>query len=192
MASLALCMSQAFAQSAIPHGPANLWLFEQPVEAAPLYRARIAGTATYQSYTTNATLAFACRTDGGHVSMELVIDPKSLGFDADSYEGPNATAHGPVVVKGATAPSVALKVSGWYGDGGAFNVGTPFVFGASSGDIDAVVRSGLSGSGAVSIDVPAPKGGKPLTATFRWPDDSGVLKRVVTPCLGSHAPHVHG
>ncbi len=184
---LALCPSLAL--SATPHGAANLWLFEQPEQAAPLYRARIAGSATYQHYTANATLAFACRTDGGRVSLELVIDPKALGFDTDPYEGPDATAHGPIVVTVASATPVKLKVGGWYGDGGAFNVGTPFVFGVSTGDVDAVAKQGLAGSGSVTIAIPAAKGGESLKATFRWPDDSGVLKRVVTPCLGAPAPH---
>lgn len=182
---LALCPSLAL--SAAPHGAANLWLFEQPEQAAPLYRARIAGSASYQHYTTNATLAFACRTDGGHVSMELVIDPKALGFDTDPYEGPDATAHGPMVVTGSSAPPVKLKVGGWYGDGGAFNVGTPFVFGVSTGDVDAVAKQGLAGTEAVTVELPAAKGGEKLKATFRWPDDSAVLKRVVTPCLSAPA-----
>ena len=182
---LALCPSLAL--SATPHGAANLWLLEQPEQAAPLYRARIAGNASYQHYTANATLAFACRTDGGRISMELVIDPKALGFDTDPYEGPDATAHGPVIVMGAPATPVKLKVGGWYGDGGAFNVGTPFVFGSSTGDLAVVAKQGLAGGGALTVEVPSAKGGEKLTATFRWPDDSGVLKRVVAPCLGAPA-----
>lgn len=178
--------------SASPPGVANLWLFEQPEPAAPLYRARIAGTATYQQYSANATLAFACRSDGGHVSMELVIDPKALGFDTDPYEGPDATAHGPMVVAQAASPPVKLVVNGWYGDGGAFNVGTPFVFGVSTGNVDAVVRQGLAGGGTLSLELPAAKGGKTLKAVFRLPGDSGVLKRVATPCLSSTAARVIG
>ena len=182
---LALCPSLAL--SATPPATANLWLLEQPEQAAPLYRARIAGSASYHHYTANATLAFACRTDGGRVSMELVIDPKALGFDTDPYEGPDATAHGPIVVTGTPATPVKLKVGGWFGDGGAFNVGTPFVFGTSTGDVDAVAKLGLPGSGTVTLTVPAAKGGESLRATFRWPDGSGVLKRVVTPCLSAAA-----
>lgn len=168
--------------SASPAGAANLWLFEQPEPAAPLYRARIAGIASYQQYTANATLAFVCRSDGGHVSMELVIDPKALGFDTDPYEGPDATAHGPLAV---TSPAVKLMVNGWYGDGGAFNVGTPFVFGVSTGNVDAVARQALVGHGTLSMELPAAKGGKALKLAFRWPDDSSVLKRVITPCLSA-------
>ena len=182
---LALCPSLAL--SASPQGAANLWLFEQPEQAAPLYRARIAGTASYQQYSANATLAFACRSDGGHVSMELVIDPKALGFDTDPYEGPDATAHGPMLVTQSASPTIRLAVGGWYGDGGAFNVGTPFIFGVSTGNVDALVRQGLAGGGTLTLDLPAAKGGKTLKVVFRWPDDSGVLKRVVTPCLESSA-----
>lgn len=182
---LALCPSLAL--GARPHGAANLWLFEQPEQAAPLYRARIAGSATYQHYTANATLAFACRTDGGRVSMELVIDSKALGFDTDPYEGPDATAHGPIVVTGSPATPVRLTVGGWYGDGGAFNVGTPFVFGVSTGDVGAVAKQGFAGTGTLTVEVPAAKGGEMLKAAFRWPDDSAVLKRVVAPCLRAPA-----
>ena len=164
---LALFPTLAF--SASPHGSANLWLFEQPEQAAPLYRARIAGTATYQNYTAHATLAFACRTDGGRVSMELVIDPKALGFDTNPYEGPDATAHGPIVVSDTAALSVKLKVGGWYGDGGAFNVGTPFVFGASSGDIDTIARHGLTDGGhggAWPLKCPCPRAASPWQLRF--------------------------
>jgi hypothetical protein len=182
---LALCPSLAL--SAAPHGATNLWLFEQPEPAASLYRARIAGSASYRHYTAHATLAFACRTDGGSVSMELVIDPKALGFDTDPYEGPDATAHGPLVVTATSAPPVKLKIGGWYGDGGAFNVGTPFVFGVSTGDVDAVAKQGFAGAGTLTVELPAAKGVEALKATFRWPEDSGVLKRVVTPCLSATA-----
>lgn len=181
-----LFVATASAQHAVPSGPANLWLLEQPVPAAPLNRARIAGTASYGNYTSNATLAFACRADGGRVSMELVIDPKALAFDTDPYEGPDATAHGPITVSAGSGAAVHLDVSGWYGDGGAFNVGTPFVFGASSGNMDVIARHGLASEDAgkpLTIDVPSAKGGKHLLASFRWPDDDAVLKRVITPCL---------
>jgi hypothetical protein len=178
-----LAIGPSLAMGASPAGAANLWLFEQPEQAAPLYRARIAGNATYQRYAANATLAFACRADGGNVTMELVIDPKALGFDTDPYEGPDATAHGPLVVTGSAPPAVKLDVGGWYGDGGAFNVGTPFIFGASTGHVDAVAKQGLAGAGTLMLELPAAKGGQLLKATFHWPDDSGVLKRVVTPCL---------
>lgn len=182
----------SLAQSGVPYRAADLWLFEQPEPSAPLYRARVAGTASFQRYTANATLAFACRSDGGSVSMELVIDPKALGFDTDPYEGPDATAHGPMVVAQPASKAVKLAVNGWYGDGGAFNVGTPFVFGASTGNIDAVARQGLAGGGTLSIELPAAKGGKTLKAVFRLPNDSSVLKRVVTPCLSSPAARVIG
>jgi hypothetical protein len=91
-------MASVHAQSAIPPGKFNLWLAEQPIPEAPLFQARIAGVASYKNYKATATLAFACRTDGGRVWADLVVDPKTIGFDADPYEGPDATAGGLIVL----------------------------------------------------------------------------------------------
>jgi hypothetical protein len=185
MGSLVLWgIASAFAQSAIPAGKFNAWLYEQPVPQAPLYRARMAGVASYKTYQSNATLAFNCRTDTPHVSAELAFDPKTLGFDADPYEGPDATSSGPITVTNGSDAAVRLKVSGWYGSGGPFDTGTPFVFGFQPNDAQmkrwiADVNRGQ----ALRIVVPAAKGGTPMTVTFRWPDDDAVLKQVVTPCI---------
>jgi hypothetical protein len=101
LALLAATPARAF--SDIPGGPYNLWLVEHPVPTAPLYRARIAGIASYQRYQGGATIAFGCRRDTAGVIVELAFNPKSLNFDADSYEGPDATAHGPIIIASGNA-----------------------------------------------------------------------------------------
>jgi hypothetical protein len=167
----------------IPDGPYNAWLVEHPVPAAPLYRARMAGIASYQRYQGGATIAFGCRRDTPGVIVELALNPKPLDFDADPYEGPDATAHGPIVITSGNAPASRQRVSGWYGEGGPFDTGTPFIFGFSPSV--AQVQSWTAAHGQpLRIDVPAPKGGVPLTLQFRWPDDNTAFLRVVAPCLG--------
>lgn len=168
----------------IPDGPYNLWLVEQPVPTIPLYRARMAGLASYRSYQGNATMAFSCRRDTPGVVVELVFDPKPLAFDADPYEGPDAKAHGPIVITSGNAPASRQRVSGRYGgDGGPFNTGTPFIFGFPSNA--AQLQSWMAARGQpLRIEVPAPAGGAPLILQFRWPDDNAAFLRVVSPCLG--------
>ncbi|MDR3443893.1 MULTISPECIES: hypothetical protein [unclassified Dyella] len=188
---LALCASTtAFAQSAIPTGKFNAWLHEKPVPEAPLYRARMAGVASYKTYHANATMAFNCRTDSAHVSAELTFDPKVLGFDTDPYEGPDATASGPITVTSGNDAPVRIKVGGWFGDGGPFDTGTPFLFGFSLDD--ALVRHWTADTTRghnLRIEVPAAKGGGSMTVAFRWPDDDAVFKQVVLPCLGKPTAH---
>lgn len=186
---LALCPS--LASGASPAAAAGPWLFDQPEQAAPLYRARIVGSVSYRQHSGDAALVFACRSDGGSVSMELVFDPKALDFDTDPYEGPGAKGRGPITVAGADGQSIKLRMAGWYGEAGPFNLGAlPFFFAAYSADAAKVAQWGLQqrvDGRTVSLGVPAPDGGKPLLATFQWPQDAGVLRRVVTPCLNRPA-----
>ena len=183
-------MASVHAQSAIPPGTFNLWLAEQPIPEAPLFQARIAGVASYKNYEATATLAFACRTDGGRVWADLVVDPKTIGFDADPYEGPDATAGGPIVITSGSDAAIRSKVSGSYGDGGPFNTGTPFRF-QFAPDQAAVARWSQAGARGkpLHIVVPAASGGTGMTVDFRWPDDDGVFRQVVAPCLGKLAQH---
>lgn len=190
-ALLAGCaLAPVHAQSAIPEGKYNLWLAEQAAPQAPLYLARMAGVVGYKSFKANATLAFGCRSDGGDVSAELVIDPHSLGFDADAYEGPGAPASGPIVITSGDDGAVRIRVSGSYGDGGPFNTGTPFRFQFMPGrsTVARWLTSGTRGKN-LRIAVPAASGGEPMTVMFRWPDDDTVLRRVVMPCLGATPQH---
>jgi hypothetical protein len=176
----------ARAFSDIPDGPYNLWLVEHPVPTAPLYRARIAGVASYQRYQGGATIAFSCRRDTPGVIVELAFNPTPLDFDADPYEGPDATAHGPIIITSGHAPASSQRVSGRYGDGGPFDTGTPFIFGFSPSV--AQVQSWTAARGqSLRVEVPAPAGGTPLTMQFRWPDDNAAFVRVVSPCLGKPA-----
>ncbi|QNJ99737.1 hypothetical protein [Dyella telluris] len=191
LAAPACCvLAFAHAQSAIPEGKYNLWLAEQAAPQAPFYLARMAGVASYKSFRANATLAFGCRTDGGEVSAELVVDPQALGFDADPYEGPGAPASGPIALTSGDDRAVRIKVSGSYGDGGPFNTGTPFRFNFMPGKA-ALARwtQGATRGKNLRIVVPASSGAEAMTVMFRWPDDDAVFRRVVTPCLGGMPQH---
>lgn len=184
LALMATTSAHAFAD--IPDGPYNLWLVEHPVPTAPLYRARMAGIASYQRYQGGATIAFGCRRDTPGVIVELAFNPKPLNFDADPYEGPDAKAHGPIVITSGDTAASRQRVSGWYGEGGPFDTGTPFIFGFSPSV--AQVQSWTAAHGqSLRIEVPSPAGGVPLILQFRWPDDNAALLRVVAPCLSKPA-----
>jgi hypothetical protein len=179
-------VTPVLADRAIPAGSYNLWLVEHPVPAIPLYLARIAGVASYGRYQASATLAFNCRHDTAGVTVELALDPKSLDFDAAPYEGPDAKAHGPLVITSGNDPASRQHVSGRYGDGGAFDTGTPFIFSFSPSAVQ--MQSWTTAHGKMlRLEVPASAGGAPLAVQFRWPDNNEAFLRVVTPCLGKPA-----
>lgn len=181
----ALVMSApVLAAGAIPDGVYNAWLAERPVPQAPLFRARIAGVARYGHYESGATLAFSCRSDTAGVNVELALDPKPLAFDTDPYEGPDATVHGPIVITSGSEAATQHKVSGWYGEGGPFDTGTPFIFGFSLGMAQLKSWTAATTRGqSLRIEVPAPASDATLVAQFRWPDDDTVFQHVMAPCL---------
>ncbi|GLQ51971.1 hypothetical protein ACFFJT_14170 [Dyella flava] len=188
--ALVLCLlpACAMAQRAIPENDYNIWLLEKPVPAAPLLTARIAGVASYQHFQSGATLAFSCRPDGAGIGVELAVGAQALGFDTDPYEGPDATTNGPVTVISGKARGVQLRVSGFYGDGGSFDTGTPFVFAFRPTTAQVLPWTADTVRGqSLRVLVPAAKAGAPMTAEFRWPVDNSVFKRVVMPCVDAAA-----
>jgi hypothetical protein len=167
------------------------WLLEH-AGPAPIYRARMAGVSSYLNNSPgNATLAFACRSDTPGVSLELAFDPARFGFKTDDYEGPDATLSGPITFASGSDPAVGFRVAGWFGEGGPFDTGLPFIFGVNrSSALDAQVRRWLSPGTAgqiLKITVPAADKGKPLTMQFRWPNDDTVFRRVASMCLKEQA-----
>jgi hypothetical protein len=182
----------ASAQPAIPDGAYNLWLAEQPIPSVPLFGARIAGAAHYRNFDAKATLAFFCRADSGPKSAiraDLAVDVKVLGFDSDPYEGPSATMNGPAAIvigdRSATEkpkPVIQRPVGGFFGDGGAFDTGTPFIFSFSGLPMAQWMESSMRGK-TLTITLPSAKSDAPLTFHFRLPEDDAVLKRTLAPCL---------
>lgn len=177
-----MLIAQASQQAASAPG----WLIEKPYAEQPMPGARIAGIASYNAFQGNATLALRCYKNGA-IRAELVIDPKQLGFDSDPYEGPDATAHGPVTTSIGNNPPIGHSVSGWFGDGGPFNVGTPFLFGFALTKAESQQWAAAQPGQSLRIVVPSAAGKSKLTAEFRWPEDNAPFKQVVTPCLGKIA-----
>jgi len=164
------------------------WLLEHDAEVPKLYGARMAGVAHYlKNSPGHATLVFSCRTDAPGVTMELSVEPTRFGFKTDDYEGPDATFSGPVTFANGGDPALGFEVAGWFGDGGPFDTGIPFIFGVNRGAaLDAAVRRWLVPHAAgqmLNVTVPAADKGAPLTVQFRWPDDDAVFRRVVSMCL---------
>lgn len=163
------------------------WLLEH-AGPAPIYRARMAGTSNYLNNSPgNATLAFVCRSDTPGVSLELAFDPSRFGFKTDDYEGPDATLSGPLTFASGSDPAVGFRVAGWFGEGGPFDTGLPFIFGVNrSAALDKQVRRWLSAGTAgqvLKLAVPAADKGEPMTMQFRWPNDDAVFRRVVSMCV---------
>jgi hypothetical protein len=179
---LALLPALASAQHAIPDNDYNVWLLEK-ASLGPVVSARMAGVASYNHFQATATLAFSCYPTAP-VSVELAVGVQNLGFNTDPYEGPSATTDGPITLSPTgSAPGMKANVSGFFGDGGPFDTGTPFVFGLRlpAAQIKPWLADAVRGQ-PLHITVPAAKGGAPMTVEFRWPQDNSVLKRVVGPC----------
>ncbi|RDD80535.1 hypothetical protein DVJ77_16785 [Dyella tabacisoli] len=169
-----------------------IWLVEQPYAGQPLLTARTYGDSTYGDYHVHATLQLSCRAGNPSAGLEFQIAPQPLGFDSDPYEGPDASAHGPLLIGIGTQPAVSHGVSGRWADAGVFQVGNVFIF-------DTEVRrselaywvSDASRGQTVRLSLTAAKaGGKLLTAQFTLPRDNTGLKKAVAACLDAKpAPH---
>lgn len=181
--ALTTALLPVLAMAQAPSQTPPAWLVEKPYALQPVPGVRMAGMASYKGYQGNTTLALHCYKNGP-VRAELVIDPKQLGFDSDPYEGPDATAHGPVTVSIGDTPATKHDVSGWFGDGGPFNVGTPFLFGFTLSKAEAQQWAAAKPGQSLRIVVPAAQAASTLTAEFRWPEDNAPFKRVVAPCAG--------
>jgi hypothetical protein len=187
MLALALLPALATAQRSIADKDYNVWLLEQPAVGSGL-KVRMAGVARYNHFQSVATLAFSCGSATSRVHAELAVGISQLGFNADAYEGPSATVDGPITLTSGSGQGLQQRVGGFYGDGGPFDTGTPFIF-----DFEvpiAQVRQWTTDSvrgQLLRVSVPATQGGAPMTIEFSWPLDDTVFKRVVGPCVDAAA-----
>jgi hypothetical protein len=192
--ALTLCLFPvcALAQRTLQEQDYNTWLLEKPIAGTSLLTARIAGVASYGRFQSTATLAFSCGNGNSVVSVDLAVGTQQLAFDTDPYEGPSATTGGPVTVVSGSTPVVREMVSGFFGDGGAFDTGTPFIFSfrPETAQMRQWVADATRGQ-SLKLLVPAPKGGAPMTVMFRWPADNSAFKRVVMPCVDAAASKKH-
>lgn len=183
--------AQAQAGDGLPLiSPAHpVWLLEQGPAEAPIPTARTYGESAYGDYRVNATLAITCHAQHPAAGLSLQIAPSALGFDSGPFEGPDATAHGPLRIVAGTRAAFTREVSGIWTDGGAFQVGSVFAVNASiPRDALAYWASDASRGQPLRLSLaPAKAGGKPLTATFSLPRDNAGLKKILQPCVAGAA-----
>lgn len=137
------------------------------------------GDSAYGDYHVNATLQIDCSPESKKARLTLQIAPTSLGFDSDPFEGPDATANGPLHITTGTRPSVEHRVSGSWTAGGAFQVGDVFSISTeiAAPELDYWLSDASRGQPLKLLLAPAETDGKPLTATFLLPQDNERLKQ---------------
>ncbi|CRM89020.1 hypothetical protein [Pseudomonas sp. 22 E 5] len=164
-----------------------VWLVEQPYADSPMLTARTFGGSAYGDYHVKASLEISCFPKSPTASIALQITPESLGFDIAPFEGPDASANGPLRITTATRTAIDHSVNGVWTYGGAFQIGTIFALSATvPHDELAYWASDASRGQTLKLSIaPAKEGGKPLTATFLLPTNNNGLKRVIQPCLAN-------
>jgi hypothetical protein len=187
---LLLLTSRSFAEVAIGSADNPLWLFEQPVSGSPLLTARLAGTASVGAFTTNATLMLSCHPQYPGLSLGLQISAEQLGFAVAPFEGPDATASGPISVHSGARATQQYPVSGAYRDAGSFQVGTIFEFLFSPSPAETRYWSSDAARGQIiQLNLAAAQNGQPaLSARFQLPHDNADMRSVLSPCLSASAP----
>lgn len=179
--------SAAVAQIITPAHP--VWLLEQPDADSPLLTARTYGDSTYGDYKVKATLAISCPPQNPAANLSLQIAPGQLGFDSDAFEGPDASANGPLRIVTGERAALERPVSGAWTYAGAFQVGTVFALDTSIPRDELAFWASDAARGlplTLSL-VPAQAGGQELKARFTLPDDNLGLKKAFSACLGTTA-----
>ncbi|KGE65972.1 MULTISPECIES: hypothetical protein [Pseudomonas] len=166
---------------------APVWLLEQPYADSPMLTARTFGGSAYGDYHVKASLEISCSPQSPTASLALQITPTALGFDIAPFEGPDASANGPLRITTATRTTIEHSVNGVWTYGGAFQIGTIFALSAAvPHDELAYWASDASRGQTLKLSIaPAKEGDKPLTATFLLPASNNGLKTVIQPCLGN-------
>ncbi|WP_395607127.1 hypothetical protein [Pseudomonas sp. B22129] len=167
-----------------------VWLLERPYPDGPMLTARTFGDSAYGDFHTNANLEISCHPQNPAASLTLHISPQSLGFDSDPFEGPDASANGPLRITAGTRAAIEVSANGVWTHGGVFQVGTIFALNADIPRAElAYWASGASRGQTLTVSLaPALAGGKPLTATFTLPKNNNTLKTAIQPCLSTAAP----
>jgi len=193
----AICLSPFAVQAQAVQQPADeievihpahpVWLLEQPDAKNPLLTARTFGDSAYGDFHVNATLQVSCYPQSQKARFTLQIAPASLGFDSDPFEGPDATANGPLNITTGTRTTVDHRVSGSWTSGGTFQVGSLFSISTDipPPELDYWVGDASRGQSLNLSLAPAKAGDKRLTATFSLPENNDGLKQVIQLCLGA-------
>lgn len=164
-----------------------VWLLEQPYADNPMLTARTYGDSAYGDFHVNATLLVSCHPQTQGAGLTLQIAPAALGFDSDPFEGPDATANGPLHITTGKRTTVDHRVSGIWTYGGAFQVGTIFAIDTRipRDELAYWASDASRGQPLKLLLAPANAGAKPLTAIFSLPQSNDGLKQVIQPCLGT-------
>lgn len=167
-----------------------VWLLEQPYADSPMLTARTFGDSAYGDYHAKANLEISCNPQSPTARVALQINPQSLGFDSDPFEGKDASANGPLRITTGTRTAVDHWVNGVWTYAGAFQIGTIFALSTSvAPDELAYWASDASRGQTLRLSLaPAKVGDKPLTATFSLPENNNGLKKIIQSCLGATKP----
>ncbi len=167
-----------------------VWLLERPYPDGPMLSARTLGDSAYGDVHTNANLEISCHPKNPAARLSLQISPQLLDFDSDPFEGKDASANGPLRITTGTRAAIEVSTNGVWTYGGVFQVGTIFALSADVPRAElAYWASDASRGQTLTLSLaPATTSGKPLTATFKLPENNSMLKKAIQPCLGTAAP----
>ena len=167
-----------------------LRLLEQPQPGSPLRTARLPGLARVAPYQSPATLMLSCHPGARTLGLDLQIAAAELGFAVEAFEGPDATAHGPLRLALGAQAHRRFPVNGAYRQAGRYQVGTVFAFGLTLAAADLADWVSDTARGEVlRLALPAAAPGQPeLTAEFRLPADPEGLRQALAPCLPAPTP----
>lgn len=178
----------AAADSESPANQINAWQVEKYDDHGTARMAAMTGMARYNSKTGEALLQIACTVDSRmkpHASLMLAIQAQRLGFNPNDYEGPAATAHGPLRLITGERPAVIDQVTGWIPGERLPKKEWDFMFGATANLKElSYWLTRPARSNRISLTLPSTlENDGPLTAVFVLPEDDRGLRGVIAPCL---------
>ncbi|MET1080857.1 MAG: hypothetical protein ABWY06_22825 [Pseudomonas sp.] len=179
-----------FAAAPVASAEQPLWLLEQPQPGNPMQTARLPGLASVLPYQSPATLMLSCHPGARTLGLELQIAATELGFAVDAFEGPDATAHGPLRLALGAQAGHRYAVNGAFRQAGRYQVGTVFAFGMTpaAADLTAWMSDAARGE-TLRLSLSAAEPGQPaLTGEFRLPGDPAGLRQALSPCLTVATP----
>lgn len=162
-----------------------VWVLERDYAEASTLTARTFGDSNYGGYKAKAGLWISCHPENPNAGLTLQISPAALGFNADPYEGKDASAQGPLRITLGAHPAGKYPVNAVWTDAGTFQVGTALaLFTPVPRDEIARWASDASRGQPLTLSLaPAEKNAKPLTATFVLPHNNAALQKAIMPCL---------
>lgn len=146
--------------------------------------AKVKGVAAYHGRQTKAILELDCLRDAGEIAIWFHFSPKDLNFDSNPFEGPSATATGPIKLMIGANPVKSYRTDGIWSasekDMFSFSVSQ-----ASKKEFADWTNPDLRGK-QIRASIPSTKKGEgSLVFSFALPNDDAKLRKVIAPCLQS-------